>query len=114
MPAKKPTTPAGRRKVWVKALRSGRYKQGHGALKRGKGQKARYCCLGVALRVCNLDKANRDPGLPENCQLCSKNLRLLGIDESRQRGLIHVNDGLEYSFKQIADIIEGRKRVSGN
>lgn len=34
---------------WVKALRSGRYKQGRGALRRKESDA--HCCLGVACRV---------------------------------------------------------------
>ena len=39
-------------KRWVKALRSGKYKQGLGALKATDSEgKPRYCCLGV---LCDL------------------------------------------------------------
>lgn len=40
---------------WVKALRSGRYKQGKNRLRSRDGDQLRYCCLGVA---CNLAKLN--------------------------------------------------------
>lgn len=47
-------------KKWVKALRSGKYNQGSGALcKRFRNEfgnitKIEYCCLGVLNKVCNL------------------------------------------------------------
>lgn len=40
----KATTPKERRAVWCEALRSGRYRQTDGRLKKG----GRFCCLGVA------------------------------------------------------------------
>lgn len=45
------------RKRWSAALRSGRYKQGHGALTNGSAMYADerlYCCLGVLARVCGV------------------------------------------------------------
>jgi len=42
------------RKRWLAALRSGKYKQGHGALHTDTaGKQHRYCCLGVACEVFN-------------------------------------------------------------
>jgi hypothetical protein len=41
-------------KKWVKALRSGKYKQGEGFLKEyNKKNQARYCCLGVLCELYN-------------------------------------------------------------
>jgi hypothetical protein len=34
-------------KKWVKALRSGKFKQGHNFLKTSRKNKVRHCCLGV-------------------------------------------------------------------
>lgn len=36
---------------WVKALRSGKFKQGFGKLKQDEGDAIKYCCLGVAIEV---------------------------------------------------------------
>jgi hypothetical protein len=36
---------------WIKALRSGEYKQGKGVLRSGTGKDASYCCLGVLCDV---------------------------------------------------------------
>jgi hypothetical protein len=43
-------------KKWVKALRSGKYKQGRGLLKQfDKHGEARHCCLGVLCELYNQD-----------------------------------------------------------
>lgn len=54
-------------KKWVKALRSGKFKQGQGTLKHydRKGQ-AKHCCLGVLCELYNKDmKKNKKKMLPE-------------------------------------------------
>lgn len=38
-------------KLWVEALRSGKYKQAKGRLRQGENS---YCCLGVACEISNL------------------------------------------------------------
>lgn len=54
-------------KKWVKALRSGKFKQGTGTLKQynSKGQ-VKYCCLGVLCELYNEDmKKKKKKTLPE-------------------------------------------------
>lgn len=54
-------------KKWVKALRSGKYKQGKHTLKQynSKGQ-AQHCCLGVLCELYNQEmKKNKKKTLPE-------------------------------------------------
>lgn len=54
-------------KKWVRALRSGKYKQGTGTLKQynSKGQ-AQHCCLGVLCELYNKEmKKNKKKSLPE-------------------------------------------------
>jgi hypothetical protein len=54
-------------KKWVKALRSGKFKQGTGTLKQynSKGD-AQHCCLGVLCELYNQDmKKNKKKTLPE-------------------------------------------------
>jgi hypothetical protein len=54
-------------KKWIKALRSGKFKQGMGTLKQynSKGE-AQYCCLGVLCELYNQDmKKNKKKTLPE-------------------------------------------------
>lgn len=58
-------------KKWVKALRSGKYKQGGGTLKQynSKGQ-AQHCCLGVLCELYNKEmKKSKKKTLPE--QFCN-------------------------------------------
>ena len=40
-------------KKWVKALRSGKYKQGRGVLKHNRENKTFHCCLGVLCEIYN-------------------------------------------------------------
>jgi hypothetical protein len=59
-------------KRWIKALRSGKYKQGQGTLKQynSKGQ-AHHCCLGVLCELYNQEmKKNKKKILPE--KICNK------------------------------------------
>lgn len=54
-------------KKWVKALRSGKFKQGQGTLKQfNKRGEARHCCLGVLCELYNSEmKKNKKKTLPE-------------------------------------------------
>lgn len=57
-------------KKWVKALRSGKYKQGTGTLKQynRKGQ-VKYCCLGVLCELYNQEmKKKKKKTLPETTE----------------------------------------------
>jgi len=67
---------------WVAALRSGKYKQGKGALRHSDNT---YCCLGVAVSAIT----NRDP---RNGQPYIKDGRF-GLSHQLQRALGCVNDG---------------------
>lgn len=95
-------------KRWIKALRSGKYKQGREVLLK-KEEERNYCCLGVAGIVC---------GIPErtllNKQLLDKpDLRKhfskipisLRSSPKLQQSLAGMND-TKKSFKQIALYIE--------
>lgn len=60
-------------KKWIKALRSGKYKQGQGTLKQynRKGE-AQHCCLGVLCELYNQEmKKNKKKTLPE--KICNNN-----------------------------------------
>jgi hypothetical protein len=108
---------------WVKALRSGEYKQGQEALKIGDS----YCCLGV---LCDLYRKNVE-GAPEWDSLddymnmlaalpaavqewagMKTNDGMYPTDEGSSRFLVTDNDGdpdhsqEPKSFAEIADIIE--------
>jgi len=90
------------RKKWVLELRSGKYKQIQGALKKDGG----YCCLGVLMDVAGMeiDQDSNYDGLPlpEQCEI-------LGLQHDRAETLAGMNDGVGYAhhnFSGIADYIE--------
>jgi hypothetical protein len=90
---------------WVEALRSGRYRQTKGSLK--KSWYNEYCCLGVACRVLGKSSSaiikmndENDGGLDEATQ------QTLGINERTVTTLIRANDSDGLDFKQIARKIE--------
>lgn len=97
---------------WIRALRSGRYKQTQNQLHDGKA----YCCLGVLCRVVGAKYQNRAfhwNGYSERGILPDKLRRELKITPSQEDRLTIMNDGdysKEYTapqtFKQIADYIE--------
>ena len=91
-----------RRAKWVKALRSGKYRQGSGCLRPYGG---RYCCLGVANAVCKLG----DPG---HALLRLPSLKKLGLSWKQQDHLTTPNDRDHKSFDQIAASIT-RMKISG-
>lgn len=103
---------------WIKALRSGRYKQGKHVLRRGE----KHCCLGVGCRIFRLrgsvtiggkwryeDEPDTNEGAPVKLQ------RLLAIRGSaallrgtllkEQGALASANDS-GVTFAQIADFCE--------
>jgi len=104
------------KKLWVRALRSGKYKQGEDRLKRD----GRYCCLGV---LCNVVGAkwrpieaalvpyldgklvgnNSDPSQLIGASL----LRRVGMKHETQINLANMNDDGK-SFKEISDYIDKR------
>ena len=101
--------------AWLKALRSGKYKQGRGWLKVGDA----YCCLGVvsdlAVKAGVIDSFDGSA-----CGLCSEVIEWAGLDDELPavtyhgwiRELSALNDGQAagsikpQSFKQIARYIE--------
>lgn len=92
---------------WIKALRSGRYKQGKDKL--FDPSTKTYCCLGVGAKVLRKNPLEVRP-MPDdelvpdellNYETCSQ----LGINDEMQNQLARKNDMGE-SFKQIADFIE--------
>jgi hypothetical protein len=101
---------------WVKALRSGKYVQGHHAL---RTHDDKFCCLGVlcdiydpkAWKQTDRGEHNRYSYLTAEIQLPSKVQKWADIDacgrlsENARRTLIHLNDD-GMSFAEMADIIE--------
>jgi len=105
------------KKKWLKALRSGEYKQTKNLLK----NKDKYCCLGVLCDIHSIENNGKwelnDDGeyiylgrfgqLPEEvmkwASLNTNDVKYKGKKES----LMMANDN-GYSFKQIANIIESQ------
>ena len=108
------------KKLWVEALRSGRYQQGTGYLKHGNS----FCCLGV---LCDISKQGRwdsadyyiaaETGGSSSKVLIDAVVRWAGLPNGfsrnnpfvlhngKERALSELND--EYvPFTEIADIIE--------
>lgn len=85
------------KKRWLKALRSGEYKQGVGYLKNGD----EFCCLGV---LCDLAGVRWKDGSCKfgNGGLNPRGTEFFGLTEADQTHFIDMNDGRGRSFKQIA------------
>lgn len=87
---------------WIKALLSGKYKQGRGALKTPKRE---YCCLGV---LCDITKG-RQWGVDYSGQYCVEieddTYQLFApdnfIDHDAQRQLSAMNDGEHVDGGQV-------------
>ena len=95
--------------AWVKALLSGRYKQGEHRLATRDGKTISYCCLGVLARVqgAKINK-NGHPvlGKETNSQSGFLDLKFAcGLRQPSQRLLARLNDGGK-SFKEIAAVIQ--------
>lgn len=103
---------------WVKALRSGKYKQGRKALRTRRGN---YCCLGVACDISKLSKWDTNSygegrydghvgDLPRRVKkwfgmALSNPLVTHG---KKQVELASLNDRRSSSFRQVADLIESQ------
>lgn len=97
---------------WVKALRSGEYKQGTGKLQQGEN----YCCLGVLCKILPKELVELSPKkkhikgiyLPKKVknyvQLYDKQGTFTSF--GRQNSLSNLNDIDLKTFEEIADIIE--------
>ena len=103
------------RKLWIKALRSGNYKQGYYHLKVAD----RYCCLGVACEVA-FSNGFEDDGLTynnvfeENSYLPDQIVKYFGLFNNRgsyyKSSLTRDNDSNHLNFSEIADIIESEPK----
>lgn len=99
------------KKLWIKALRSGEYKQIRDKLRKEEG----FCCLGV---LCDLYGKRRRIGwvdnsfLKETLALPPRVMKWAGLKEDDPKlgraTASHFNDNSKYSFKKIADLIEKR------
>lgn len=107
---------------WLKALRSGEYKQAQGSLV-GEGGES-FCCLGVACieagytpdALLGFDNLGTFESVQDNLKLNDNSGKLFCGFKSVRAGcevssfyvkfLTGMNDGLLWSFDQIADYIE--------
>lgn len=114
-------------KKWVKALRSGKYKQTNGqltALK--KGEPVAHCCLGILCELAVADGVEvkiRDSvdtrtydgngGVPPDAVMKWAGLRHAAGDiivQKESSDLTELNDTQRKSFKQIARVIEQKAK----
>jgi hypothetical protein len=97
---------------WVKALRSGKYKQGPGCLNKNNEY---FCCLGVLLKVLGqqpeeqlIDGSYTYDGSAGTISIAL--LRNLDITDEQMTTLVHLNENDEFEinkdFNHIADYIE--------
>ncbi len=95
-------------KKWVKALRSGQYKQTTQRLV----DNDEFCCLGVLCDVASKEKVisfyeyEKCSVLPKVVMEWSGIRDAYGERKGRRKALVELNDISRYSFKRIADVIE--------
>ncbi len=84
---------------WIKALRSGKYKQGQNELYSNYDDT--YCCLGVLQKIGNIDCDDSELLQDENDRSCVR-----GLTSKVQQRLAHMNDNNREDFRTIANWIE--------
>ncbi len=89
---------------WLKRLRSGKYKQGRGVLKRND----EYCCLGVLAELLRLPEAPSSRGDDGVVEFEGRRtyLRHKHLCSDTQTYLVELNDDECLAFSEIADWIE--------
>ncbi len=113
--------------AWIKALRSGKYKQGKLALRRPqKDSEDLWCCLGVLCDIvhkeCNYGTWTQAPKAPHHAKdgkwylnfehqdapayLTQEIMHGLDITHQAQTFLVNGNDSGKMNFNNIADYVE--------
>lgn len=94
---------------WTKALRSGEFKQAKGKLQTANG----YCCLGVACKILSESHELFGDGMligitPRTLYNDPEWLEKINLDFYELTGehLYHLNDTEDFSFDEIADLLE--------
>lgn len=100
---------------WVEALRSGMYTQGKGQLREGDA----FCCLGVLCDIHSKETGTEwsdagaycyvgllSPEVQEWAGVTSNGGGYIRLNGIGGMSLPTLNDELNYSFEQIADLIE--------
>lgn len=103
---------------WVKALRSGDFKQIQNSLKFQEGGKTRYCCLGVACKINNIEEDSDSFIFEDGPRRFMPNelwfKKTFEFDSTHNfnwrpeinSSLQQLNDNSHLSFLKIAEIIE--------
>ena len=88
------------KRLWVQALRSGKYEQARSAFcVMSNGNGVSYCALGVLVKEANL-------AITPNTDWCDT-VEGLGVSVEDIDTLVELNDTDKKSFSEIADWIEG-------
>lgn len=103
------------KKLWVAALRSGKYAQCRKTLRRGTTATASFCCLGVLYDIHAKKISRKNPkwkgslfffNREENSgSLAEKFRERVGLTKKSHDRLVRMNDSEFKSFSQIADFI---------
>lgn len=103
------------KEAWLKALRSGKYRQGSHRLHTQLSPTFHtYCCLGVLCEVMGVPSVKQDESFfyDNNDRWLPRSIFLVVPDILNQHKLAAMNDGDEfdsiekYSFEDIADYVE--------
>ena len=103
-----------KRREYLDALRSGRFRQTVGALVNEDGLGICYCALGVlfAINKCKLDATDLDFDPSAQTEICHR-LEITPYGDAIKydtatRDIVEMNDDFYLSFKEIADRLEER------
>lgn len=108
-------TVAENRATWVEALRSGKYQQGQGCLKKDLSDgTTRYCCIGVACEIFGIEQSKSVIdnayyfGAYNRAYAPEQLKKLLYMDTigSTNRSYLTALNDRGVSFERIADMIE--------
>jgi hypothetical protein len=99
------------KKLWIRALRSGEFVQGHDQLRSGDGKHKTYCCLGVLEHLYRKEKGKVFTTKLSKFGFTSDEARnWAGLKEEFfapvQERLAGMNDNDGKTFEEIADWIE--------
>lgn len=97
-------------KKWIRALRSGKYRQGREKLRTKAGG---YCCLGVGLKIMypkikDFDEIVKKHNRGNDLMPALGNRKKMDISEKLSGTLAELNDRKKWKFKKIADFIAGK------
>ena len=97
------------KEAWLKALRSGEFKQAFGKLHNGQG----YCCLGVLCKVMGSEFTQLHDGRWQSDRAemnvpCQARVQEAGLQSGQVDLLMGMNDRLGKTFGEIADWLEGQ------